>query len=144
MDESLALSSSRSRQSAATSGNGVSRYAAAPPPAGGVGPMRHQPSAWIRNDARPYAHMPRDPGAMVPDYGLAPSPYDRPRAYDVRAESRRYYPDERDNGYAGGYDAPGYGGSRGGGEPTDIHSSRHYHDLPPHARTDTAIYTSNR
>jgi hypothetical protein len=135
-----------------TSGNGVSRYSPAAP-IGGVGPMRHSASAWVRGDARPYDGIPMDPNAMAAGYGPASSPYDRSRPYDARSDPRNYYGDRRDSGYASGYDtsrdnlygAPGYATSGvGGGGQTGMYSMLDYRDLPPHARAESMGYGANR
>lgn len=144
-----------------TAGNGVSRYSPAIPP-GGVGPMRHSASAWVRGDTRPYDGIPMDPNAMNAGYGPPPAGYDRPRSYDARPDPRNYYNDRSDSGYGSGYDAtrdnmygaPGYptassgGGNNsagGGGGPTGMYPVRDYPDLPPtHVRPDSAGYGANR
>ncbi len=136
------------------SGNGVSRYNPAAPP-GGVGPMRHSASAWVRSDTRPYDSIPMDPNALAAGYGSALSPYDRSRSYDVRSDPRSYYGDRRDSGFGPGYDAsrdnpyvtPGYAnasGGGGGGGQAGMYSMRDYRELPPHARADGMGYGANR
>jgi len=115
------LYSSRARGGASRgNSNGVSRYSSATS-GGNVGPMRHNASAWVRNDTRPYDSIPVDHGA-----------YDRARPYDVRSDSRRYYETRQDTGYGTEYEAPGYTSSSGGGQV----GTRHYRDLPPHTRAD--------
>jgi hypothetical protein len=119
------LFSSRARAAAMASGNGASRYNPAAP-TGGVGPMRHSASAWIRSDTRPY---------------------------DVRSDPRSYYGDRRDSGFGTGYDAsrdnpyvaPGYANADGsGGGQAGMYSMREYRELPPHARADSMGYGANR
>jgi hypothetical protein len=117
------LFSSRARGGAKGNSNGLSRYNSG----GNGGPIRHNASAWARNDTHPYDNIPVDHGG-----------YDRSRPYDVRSDSRRYYESQRDNGYGPEYDALGYTGSNVGGQT----GTRHYHDLPPHTRSDA--YGSNR
>ena len=122
------------------SGNGVSRYSPVAP-TGGVGPMRHSASAWVRSDTRPYDGIPIDPNAMGAGYGPTPSAYDRSRPYDIRSDPRNYYGDRRDTGYGTGYDtsrdnlygASGYvsAGVDGGGGQAGMYSMRGYRDLPP-------------
>ena len=126
-------------------GNGVSRYSPAAPP-GGVGPMRHSASAWVRSDARPYDGIPMDPNGMTAGYGLTSSAYDRSRPYDARSDPRSYYNDQRDAGFDPGYDAsrdnlystPGY--SHAGGGQAEMYPMRDYRELPPHARGDGMGY----
>jgi hypothetical protein len=134
------------------SGNGVSRYSPAAA-TGGVGPMRHSASAWVRSDARPYDGIPIDPNTMAAGYGPPSSAYDRSRSYDVRSDPRSYYGDRRDSGFGSGYDAhrdnlygaPGYpSASGGGGGAAGVYSMRDYRDLPPHARADSMGYGANR
>jgi hypothetical protein len=135
------------------SGNGVSRYSPAAP-TGGVGPMRHSASAWVRSDARPYDGVPMDPGAMAAGYGPPSSAYDHSRPYDARSDPRNYYADRRDSGYASGYDttrdnlygASGYAtaGVGGGGAQAGMYPVRDYRELPPHARADSMGYTTSR
>lgn len=79
--------------------------------------MRHNPSSWARQDARPYDNVPYNHGA-----------YDRARPYDNRPDSRRYYDERYDNSYPPEYDMPSYA-SNNGGPPM---GQRHYRDLPPH------------
>jgi hypothetical protein len=140
-----ALRNSRARAAAMASGNGASRYNPAAP-TGGVGPMRHSASAWIRSDTRPYDGIPMDPNAMA-------AAYDRPRPYDVRSDPRSYYGDRRDSGFGTGYDAsrdnpyvaPGYANADGsGGGQAGMYSMREYRELPPHARADSMGYGANR
>lgn len=133
-------------------GNGVSRYSPAAP-TGGVGPMRHSASAWVRSDARPYEGVQMDPNALATGYGPPSSAYDRSRPYDVRSDPRAYYGDRRDSGYTSGYDAsrdnlygaPGYptaDGSSAG--QAGVYSMRDYREIPSHARADSMGYAANR
>ncbi len=132
------------------SGNGVSRYSPSGS-TGGVGPMRHSASAWVRSDARPYDGIPIDPNAMAAGYGPASSVYDRSRSYDVRPDPRSYYGDRRDGGFGPGYEASrdnlygaaGYANASGAGQ-AGMYSMRDYHELPPHARADSMGYGANR
>ncbi len=146
------LFSSRARAAAMASGNGVSRYSPAAP-TGGVGPMRHSASAWVRSDTRPYDGIPIDPAAMAAGYGPGSSVYDRSRSYDVRSDPRSYYGDRRDSGFGSGYEAsrdnlynaPGYANASGSsGGQAGMYSVRDYRELPPHARTDSMGYAANR
>lgn len=128
----VCLFSSRARGGGGGGGrghnNGVSRYhSGTSSGGGGGGPMRHNASAWARNDTRPYDNIPSSHGD-----------YDRSRPYDVRSDSRRYYDDRRDNGYGPEYDAPVYPSSSGNGQE----ATRHYRDLPSYPRADS--YGSNR
>jgi len=116
-----ALRHSRVRTAGKGNSNSVSRYSS------GGGPMRHNTSAWVRNDARPYDNIPVDHGA-----------YDRSRRYDNRSDSRHYYDDRRDNSYGSEYDVSSYAGNSGSGQA----ETRHYRDLPLHTRADS--YGSNR
>lgn len=128
-----------------TSGNGVSRYSPAAPP-GGVGPMRHSASAWVRNDARPYDGIPMDPNAMTSGYGLPSSAYDRSRPYDTRSDPRSYYNDRREVGFDPGYDTsrenlygtPGYSHASSG--QTEMYPVRDYREVPSHVRGDGVGY----
>ena len=130
-------------------GNGVSRYSPAAPP-GGVGPMRHSASAWVRSDARPYDGIPIDPNGMAAGYGPPTAAYDRSRPYDARADPRSYYNDRRDAGFGPGYDAsrdnvygaPGYPPASGG--QGEVYPVRDYRELAPHARGDEMNYSGNR
>jgi len=134
------------------SGNGVSRYSPAAP-TGGVGPMRHSASAWVRSDTRPYDGIPIDPNAVAAGYGPTSAAYDRSRSYDVRSDPRAYYGDRRDSAFGSGYDtsrdnlygAPGYAhASEGGGGQTGMYSMRDYRELPPHTRADSMGYGTSR
>ncbi len=146
------LFSSRARAAAMAGGNGVSRYSPAAS-TGGVGPMRHSASAWVRSDARPYDGIPMDPNAVAAGYGPVSSAYDRSRAYDVRSDPRAYYGDRRDSGFSSGYDASrdnvygaaGYANASGsGGGQAGMYSMRDYREVPQHARADTMGYVANR
>lgn len=130
-------------------GNGVSRYSPAAPP-GGVGPMRHSVSAYVRGDARPYDGIPIDPNVMAAGYGPPSAPYDRSRQYDTRADPRSYYGDRHDGAFGPGYDASrdnlygasGYPSPSGG--QAGVYPMRDYRELPPHARADSLTYAANR
>jgi hypothetical protein len=140
------LFSSRAR-AAMTSGNGVSRYSPAAP-AGGVGPIRHSASAWVRGDTRPYDGISMDPNALAAGYGPASAAYDRNRSYDARSDPRNYYGDRRDSGYGSAYDAArdnvyGAQGYASAGQ-AGMFSMRDYRDLPPHARADNMGYGTSR
>ncbi|CAF0787080.1 unnamed protein product [Rotaria sp. Silwood1] len=147
-----ALRNSRARVAAMASGNGLSRYSPAAPTSG-VGPMRHSASAWVRSDVRPYDGISMDPNAMAAGYGPVSAVYDRSRAYDARSDPRHYYGDRRDSGYGTGYDASrdnlyaaqtyaSMGGNSSG--QAGMYSMRDYRDIPPHARTDSMGYGTNR
>lgn len=135
-----------------TGGNGVSRYSPAAP-TGGVGPMRHSASAWVRSDARPYDGIQMDPNGMTGGYGPTSSAYDRSRPYDIRSDPRAYYADRRDSGYTSGYDASrdnlygatGYGNPTGSsGGQAGMYSMRDYREIPSHHRPDSMGYGTNR
>ncbi|CAF2590517.1 unnamed protein product [Rotaria sp. Silwood2] len=115
-----ALRHSRARAATKGNSNGIPRYSSGAS-VGGVGPMRHNSSAWVRNDIRPY-------DSISVDHGV----YDRSRPYTVRSDSRRYYEDGRDNGYSTGYDAPSYGSSVASGQT----EAPHYREIPSHVRVE--------
>jgi hypothetical protein len=133
-----------------TGGTIASRYSPAAA-AGGIGPMRHNPSAWIRSDSHPYDGVSMDPTGVNTAYGLPPTAYDRSRPYDVRPDPRHFYDERRDNGYGGAaydpsrenpYGAPGYAATGSG--QAEMFSMRDYRDMPVHARPDPMHYAHNR